>query len=61
MDVDHDLIQKAISYNNAAIVSVKQNAYKIHFWYVDKLLNDANLSIKSGYLQKHKKIFIFYV
>ena len=59
MDVDHDLIQKTISYNNVLIV--KQNVYKIHFWYVNKLLNDSDLTIKSGHLQKHKKIFIFHV
>ena len=27
----HDLIQKAISFNNIAIVYVKGNAYRIHF------------------------------
>ena len=28
----HDLMQKAISFNNVAIVSVKGNDYRIHFW-----------------------------
>ena len=50
MDVYHDLMQKAITYDNVAIVSVKLNDYKIHFWY------DANLSENSGSLQKHKKL-----
>ena len=32
----HSLIQKAISFNNAAIVYVKGSAYRIHFWYMSK-------------------------
>ena len=28
----HDLMQKAISFNNVAIVYVNGNAYGIHFW-----------------------------
>ena len=32
----HDLIQKATRFNNIAIVYVKQNAYRIHFWYMSK-------------------------
>ena len=34
----HDLMQKVMSFNNVAIVYVKQN-YRIHFWYMSK--NDA--------------------
>ena len=41
----HDLIQKAISFINVAIVSVKGSAYGIHFWYMSK--NDA-VSIMNG-------------
>ena len=29
----HDLMQKAISFNDVAIVYVKGSAYRIHFWY----------------------------
>ena len=29
----HDLMQKAMSFNNSAIVYVKGIAYRIHFWY----------------------------
>ena len=29
----HDLMQKAISFNDVAIVYVKVSAYRIHFWY----------------------------
>ena len=32
----HDLMQKAMSFNNVAIVYVKGNAYRIHFWYISK-------------------------
>ena len=44
----HDLMQKAISFNNAAIVYVKENAYRINFWYMSKddainIMNCSNL------------------
>ena len=32
----HDLMQKAMSFNNIAIVYVKGNAYRINFWYMSK-------------------------
>ena len=32
----HDLMQKATSFNNVAIVYVKGNADRIHFWYMSK-------------------------
>ena len=35
----HDLMQKATSFDNVAIVSIKGNSYRIHFWYMSK--NDA--------------------
>ena len=35
----HDLMQKAMSFKNVAIVSIKQNDYRIHFCYISK--NDA--------------------
>ena len=35
------LMQKAMSFNDVAIVYVKGNAYRIHFWYLSK--NDAIL------------------
>ena len=35
----HDLMQKAMSFKNAAIVSIKGNDYRIHFWYMSQ--NDA--------------------
>ena len=51
----HDLMQKAMSFKNVAIVYVKRNAYRIHFWYVSKndainIMNGSNLVDKSGVL-----------
>ena len=51
----HDLMEKAISFNNVAIVYVKENAYRIHFWYVSKdnaikIMNGFNLVGKRGVL-----------
>ena len=28
----HDLMQKAASFKNVAVVSIKENDYRIHFW-----------------------------
>ena len=51
----HDLMQKAISFNNVAIVYVKGSAYRIHFWYMSKddainIMNGSNLVDKRGVL-----------
>ena len=51
----HDLLQKAMSFNNIAIVYVKGNAYGIDFWYMSKddaiyIINGSNLVDKSGVL-----------
>ena len=32
-------MQKAMSFNDVATVSIKRNYYRIHFWYMSK--NDA--------------------
>ena len=32
----HGLMQKAISFNDVAVVYVKGSAYRINFWYVSK-------------------------
>ena len=34
----HDLMQKAMNFNNIAIVSIKGNDYRIHFWYMCKMM-----------------------
>ena len=54
----HDLIQKAMSFNDVAIVSVKGNKYRIHFWQIskdnidniDNIMKNSNLNEKSGLL-----------
>ena len=51
----HDLMQKAMSLNNAAIVYVKGSAYRINFWYMSKddainIMNGSNLVDKRGVL-----------
>ena len=51
----HDLMQKAMSFNNVAIVYVKGNAYRINFWYMSQddvinIMNSSNLTDKRGVL-----------
>ena len=41
----HDLMQKAMSFNNVAVVYVKGNAYRINFWYMNK---DDAINIRNG-------------
>ena len=48
-------MQKAVSFNNIAIVCVKGSAYRIHFWYMSKddainIMNNSNLIDKMGVL-----------
>ena len=50
-----DLMQKAISFKHAAIVSIKGKDYRIHFWYISKndaiaLMTNSNLNDKNGIL-----------
>ena len=51
----HDLMQKAMNFNDVAIVSVKGNDYRIHFWYMSKndaisIMHNSNLIDKKGAL-----------
>ena len=44
----HGLMQKAVSFIDAAIFYVKGSAYRIHFWYMSKddaisIMNNSNL------------------
>ena len=45
----HDLMEKAMSFNDVAIIYVKGSAYRIHFWYMSKdddatsIMNNSNL------------------
>ena len=48
-------MRKAMSFNNVAIVYVKGNDYRIHFWYMSKdnainMMNSSNLVDKRGVL-----------
>ena len=50
-----DLMQKAMSFNNVAVVYVKGSAYRINFWYMSKddainIMNGSNLVDKRGVL-----------
>ena len=58
----HDLMQKAMSFNNAAVVYVKGSAYAINFWYMSKddatnIMNGSNLVDKRGVLY----IYFYYI
>ena len=49
----HDLMQKAMSFNDVAIIYVKGSTYRIHFWYMNKdnaisIMNNSNLVDKKG-------------
>ena len=51
----HDLMQKAMSFDNNAIAYVKGNAYRINFWYISKddainIINGSNLADKRAVL-----------
>ena len=51
----YDLMQKAMIFNYVAIISVKGNDYRIHFWYMSKddaisIMNNCSLNEKSGSL-----------
>ena len=51
----HDLLQKSMGFNNIAIVYIKETAYRIHFWHMNKddainTMNGSNLADKRGIL-----------
>ena len=51
----HDLMQKAMSFNDVAIIYVKESAYRIHFGYMSKddaisIMKNSNLVDKKGVL-----------
>ena len=52
----HDLMQKGMSFKNVAIVSIKENDYRIHFWYMSK--NDAITLMTNSNLNEKKWNFI---
>ena len=51
----HGLMQKAVNFNDVAIVYVKGSPYRIHFWYMSKddaitMMNNGSLIEKIGIL-----------
>ena len=46
----HDFMQKAMNFNDVAIVSMKGNDYRINFWYIRR--DDAINIMKISYLKK---------
>ena len=48
----HDLMQKAMSFNNIAIAYVGGSAYRIHFWYMSK---DDAINIMNGSILLDKR------
>ena len=55
-------MQKAINFNDVAIVSIKGNDHRIHFWYISKddainIMKNSSLNEKRELLQKK---FIIY-
>ena len=56
----HDLMEKAMSFNDVAIVYVKESAYRIHFGYMSKddaisIKSNSNLVDKIGVIIKKKE------
>ena len=52
-------MQKAMNFNDVAIVSIKGNDYRIYFWYMSKndaisIMNNSNLN------EKNRTIIIFF-
>ena len=51
----HDFMQKDMNFNGVAIVSIKGNDYRIHFWYMSKngaisITHNSSLNEKTGLL-----------
>ena len=54
----HDLMQKAMNFNDVAFVSIKENDYRLYFWYMSKddaisIMNNSNLNKKLDYYKKN--------
>ena len=50
----HDLMNKAMNFKEVAIVYVKGNDYRIHFWYMNK--GNAINIMKKVYAKQNKRI-----
>ena len=51
----HSLMQKAMNFDDVAIVSIKESDYRMHFWCkrkddAIKIMKNSNLNEKSGLL-----------
>ena len=51
----HDLMQKAMNFNDVAIAFIKGNDYRIDFWYMSKdeaisIMQNSSLNEKNGLL-----------
>ena len=49
----HDLMEKALNFNDVAIVCIKGNHYRIRFWFASKddaisIINNSSLNGKTG-------------
>ena len=55
----HDSIQKTIIVNDAAIASLKENVYGIHFWYMSK--DEAVNIMENCYLKKWRIVGSYHV
>ena len=58
----HGLMQKAVVFNDVAIVHVKGSVYRIHFWYMSKddVINIMNNSSLIHKMSVFKIFFIIY-
>ena len=61
----HDLMQKAMSFNDVAIIYVKGSAYRINFWYMNKddaisTMNNSNIVDNKLIDKKRCFIYIFF-
>ena len=55
-------MQKAVDFNDVAIVSIKGNDYGIHFWYMSQdeaisVMHNSSLNEKTGLLKKFFTIY----
>ena len=51
----HNLMQKAMNFNDVAIVSVKRSDYRIHFWYMSQ--DDAINIINNYEVNENSRLF----
>ena len=54
----HDLMQKAMNFNDVAIISMKESDYRIHFWYMSK--DDAINIMNNSSLNKRTELLYFF-